>query len=96
MSRSEWCEFCRDHFEESHWDEFDNHKVGPEWGWVGAREAEVLSLRLAVAAALRFVNAVGESEGYYCHADAEVDVVLAAARLWGVEIPSGLADDGSS
>jgi hypothetical protein len=29
---TEWCEFCRDHFPGSHYDEADAHKVGKEWG----------------------------------------------------------------
>lgn len=30
-----WCEHCRLHFDVDHYDDDDNHKVGPEWGWVG-------------------------------------------------------------
>lgn len=30
-----WCEHCRDHFSTSHYDENDEHKVGPEFGPMG-------------------------------------------------------------
>ena len=34
-----WCEHCRDHYREEHYDDIGNHKAGEQYGPTGARIA---------------------------------------------------------
>lgn len=43
-SGSVWCEHCRDHFPEYHYDDEGSHRVGYEWGPTGSKSQHIRDL----------------------------------------------------
>lgn len=73
-----WCEHCRDHFPEDHYDE-RGHKVGDAYGPVGAEMAELRRLKAENAELLEQYDALFVAADTLCHNQPSA---FYGTRLW--------------